>query len=155
VKLGSFVVLGLVLALGLELSAHADPSAGFELHVPERVELRAGESGTLSLSISIDRGRAISKDANLILDLAPDGALSVKRRRLGRGDAVDPDADEPRFAIPLRAGSPGDFAIKLHLRFWLCGGKVCRPIDARRTIVVAVAVAPAPDAAPRQGSADH
>jgi hypothetical protein len=31
----------------------------------------------------------------------------------------------------------GDFTVKLHLRFWLCGTKVCRPIDARRTIAVA------------------
>ncbi len=128
----------LVLALVLALAGGARADAGWELRVPDRVELVAGASGTLPISIAVDRGRAISKDAGLILDLAPEGAVTVKRRRLARTDAVDPDADEPRFAIPLHADGAGDFAVKLHLRFWLCGAKVCRPIDARRTIAVAV-----------------
>jgi hypothetical protein len=121
-------------------TAYAD--AGWELRAPERVELVAGASGTLPISIAVDRGHAISKDAGLILDLAPEGAVTVKRRRLARTDAVDPDADEPRFAIPVHADAAGDFAVKLHLRFWLCGAKVCRPIDARRTIAIAVTAPP-------------
>jgi hypothetical protein len=83
----------------------------------------------------------------VILDLAPEGAVTVKKRRLGRSDAVDPEADALRFAVPLRADAPGDFALKLHLRFWLCGTKVCKPIDARRSVTVAVTT-PAPAAAP-------
>ena len=121
-------------------TAYAD--AGWELRAPERVELVAGASGTLPISIAVDRGHVISKDAGVILDLAPEGAITVKRRRLARTDAVDPDADEPRFAIPVHADAAGDFAVKLHLRFWLCGAKVCRPIDARRTIAIAVTAAP-------------
>ena len=123
-------------------TAYAEP--GWELHVPERVELAAGAAGSLPIAIAVDRGRTISKDAGLILDIAPDG-VTVQKRRLGRGDAVDPDADAPRFAVPVRADAAGDFTIKLHLRFWLCGTKVCRPIDARRTVAVAVtAPTPAP-----------
>ena len=127
----------LAVLLLLVASARADTS-GYELRIPERIELHAGDSGTLSVAIAVDRGRTISKDAGLVLDLAPDGALAVKRRRLGRADAVDPDADEPRFQIAVRADAAGDYAIKLHLRFWLCGAKVCRPVDARRTVAVAV-----------------
>ena len=116
-------------------TAYAEP--GWELRVPERVELASGAAGTLPIAIAVDRGQTISKDGGLILDIAPDG-VTVQKRRLGRGDAVDPDADAPRFAVPLHAEGPGDFTIKLHLRFWLCGNKVCRPIDARRTVAVAV-----------------
>jgi hypothetical protein len=141
------VKLAVAVVVLLAGSAHAEP--GYELHVPDRIELHAGESGTLP--ISIDRGRAISKDAGLLLDLAPEGAVTLKRRRLGRADAVDPDADAPRFAIAVHADTAGDYAIKLHLRFWLCGAKVCRPVDARRTVAVAVAA----DAAPRQSPPDH
>ncbi len=131
------VALVLVLVLVLDpLPARADTS--YELRVPERIALHAGDSGTLAIAIAVDRGRTISKDAGLVLDLAPDGALAVKRRRLGRADAVDPDADEPRFQIAVRGESAGDYAIKVHLRFWLCGAKVCRPVDARRTVAVAV-----------------
>ena len=116
--------------------AAAQRAPGWDLKIPERVELVAGASGTLPITITIDRGLAISKDAGLTLDLAPEGSVTIKRRRLGRADAVDPDADAPRFAVPIHVEAAGDFAIKVHLRFWLCGSKVCRPIDARRTVAI-------------------
>jgi hypothetical protein len=124
--------------------AEAQRESGWELHVPDRIELQPGTSGSLAISLAIDRGLAISKDAALILDVAPEGSVTVKRRRLGRADAVDPDADAPRFQIAVHGESAGDFALKLHLRFWLCGNKVCRPVDARRTVAVSVAQPPAP-----------
>ena len=124
--------------------ARADAqSPGWELRIQERLELVAGTSGTLPITITVDRGRTISKDAGVILDLAPDGSVSVKKRRLGRADAVDPEADAPRFAVPIRADAPGDFAVKVHVQFWLCGTKVCRPIEARRSVTIAV-TSPAP-----------
>ncbi len=132
------IVLVLVLVLVLDPHVARAETSGYELRVPERVELHPGDAGTLAVAISVDRGRTISKDAGLILDLAPEGSVTVKRRRLARTDAVDPDADEPRFAIAVRADAAGDYAIKLHLRFWLCGARVCRPVDARRTVAVAV-----------------
>ena len=141
-------VLGLV---GLGARAEAQHETGWELHVPDHLELPSGTSGTLALSIAIDRGLTISKDGGLILDLAPEGALTVKRRRLGRADAVDPDAEAPRFQIPVHGEGSGDFALKVHVRFWLCGDKVCRPIDARRTIAVTVVPPPSPAAPPDAG----
>jgi len=134
-------------ALAVVLVASPAPamaSPGWELHVPERVEVAAGATGTLPIELAIDRGQSISKDGGLVLDLAPDGGVAVKRRRFGRADAVDPDADAPRFAIALRAEAAGDFTLKVHLRFWLCGTKVCRPIDARRTVTVSVAAPATP-----------
>ena len=130
------------IALAFALRAEAQGSAGWDLRVPERVELAAGATGTLPIAITIDRGQTISKDGGLVLDLAPDPGVAVKRRRLGRADAVDPDDEAPHFAIPLRAEATGDFTVKLHLRLWLCGTKVCRPVDARRTVTVSVAAAP-------------
>jgi hypothetical protein len=120
------------------LTSPAIAGPGWDLHVPERIEVASGNTGTLAIDISLDRGQTISKDAGLVLDLAPDGGVSLKRRRLSRTDAVDPDADAPRFAVPLHAEAAGDFTLKLHVRFWLCGSKVCRPIDARRTVAISV-----------------
>ena len=134
----------LLLAIAFAARAEAQPEPGWELHVPERVELTPGGTGTLSISIAVDRGLTISKDAGLVLDLAPEAGVSVKHRRLGRADAVDPDADAPRFAIPLRAEASGDFAIKLHARFWLCGTKMCHPVDARRSVTVSITPPAAP-----------
>ena len=133
-----------MLVLVLASRAYAEP--GWDLKVPERVELVAGDAGTLPIAISVDRGLAISKDAGLVLDLAPEGAVEVRRKRLGRADAVDPDADSPRFQVALRADAAGDYRVRVHLRFWLCGQKSCRPIDARRTVAVAVTAAAAPPA---------
>jgi hypothetical protein len=128
------------LALAIVLvSAPAHAAPGWDLRIPERVDLVAGASGSLPIAITLDRGLTISKDAALTLDLAPEGALTIKRRRLGRGDAVDPDADAPRFAVPLRADVAGDYTLKIRLRCWVCGTWVCRPVDAKRTVSVAVA----------------
>ncbi len=130
--------------------AGAGPS-GARVEIPERVELVAGGGGTLPISITLDRGLTVSRDADVILDLSPDSAISIKRRRLGRSDAVDPAADAPRFSIALRADTPGDFRMRVHLRFWVCSTKVCKPVDARRNVAIAVA-APPPAAPPPPAS---
>ena len=137
------IALGVAL-LGAVARAETPRDARWELRVPERVELVAGAGGTLPIALALDRGLTISKDAAVILDLAPPAALLVKRRRLGRADAVDPDADALRFAIPMRADVAGDYAVGVRLRFWLCGSKVCRPVEARRNVTVAVSAAPTP-----------
>jgi hypothetical protein len=129
----------LAVAVMFVARANAQP-AGWELKIPERIELTPGTSGTLPITITVDRGRTISKDAGITLDLAPEGSVSVKKRRLARTDAVDPEADAPRFAVPVRAEGAGDFALKVHVRFWLCGSKVCKPIEARRSVTIAVTV---------------
>ncbi len=125
--------------------ASAQRAAGWELRVPERIELVAGQGGALPIEIAVDRGLSVSKDASVIVDIAPDAAIAVKRRRLGRSDAVDPDAAAPRFAVAVRSERTGDFGVRVRLRFWLCGAKVCRPVEARRNVALSVAaVAPAP-----------
>lgn len=132
------VVLALVLAVS---PARAER---WELKIPERLELVAGAGGALPIAVTIDRGLRISKDAAIIVDLAPDAAIGIKRRRLGRADAVDPDADAPRFSVALRADTPGDFAMRVRIRLWLCGSRVCRPVEARRNVAISVTAPPAP-----------
>jgi hypothetical protein len=141
-------VLAVVVAVLPAAHAAAQPAPGWELRVPERVELVAGAGGTLPIELAIDRGRTISKDAALILDLAPEGGVAVKQRRLRRADAIDPDAAAPRFAVALRADAPGDFTLRVRVQFWLCGTKVCRPVEARRGVVIAVRAEPTPAPTP-------
>ncbi|MBL9016636.1 MAG: hypothetical protein JNL83_20785 [Myxococcales bacterium] len=125
--------------------APAPRQPGWEVRVPDKIELATGASGTVAVSIAVDRGLSVSRDADVILDVVPDPGLTVRKKRLGRRDAVDPEADAPRFAIPVRADADGEHTVKLRVRFWVCGGKVCKPIDVRRTATVAVtAPAPAP-----------
>lgn len=136
---GALAVVGAV--------AVADREPGWDLRVTERVEVAAGASAPLTIALAVDRGLAVSKDAAVIIDLAPDAGITVKKQRLGRGDAVDPEADAPRFAVGVRGDTPGDHVVRLHVRFWLCGTRSCWPIDVRRvatvaTVVVAGASAP-------------
>jgi hypothetical protein len=143
--LGRLAPTVLAVALGAPAAAQGDP--GWDVRVPERVDVAIGQAAPLSIAIAVDRGLTVSKDAAVILDLAPDTGAWVKKRRLGRADAMDPDADAPRFVVPVRGDAPGDHAVRLRLRFWLCGARACRPIDVRRTATVAVAAQiPNPDA---------
>lgn len=140
----------LIGVLVLWLAASPASAERWELAIPERLEVAAGAGGALPIALAVDRGLKISKDAAIIVDLAPDSAIAVKRRRLGRTDAVDPDADAPRFSVALRADTPGDFGLRVRLRFWLCGTKSCRPVEARRNVVISVtaaAAAPTPNPA--------
>ena len=140
-----------LVAVALLLAGSPASAERWELTIPERLELAAGAGGALPIAIAVDRGLKISKDAAIIVDLAPDSAITVKRRRLGRTDAVDPDADAPRFSVALRADTPGDFALRVRLRFWLCGSKSCRPVEARRNVAISV-TAPAAAPTPNPGT---
>jgi hypothetical protein len=138
------LLVSAVLLLGARAEAQRPP--GLDVRVPERVDAVAGGNVALPIAIAVDRGLTVSKDAPVIVDLAPDSGVTIKKRRLGRSDAVDPDADAPRFSVAVRADAAGEHAVKIRLRLWLCGGKVCRPLDVRRQTTVAVAAAAAPPA---------
>lgn len=133
-------VLALLIG-GSGVQAQRQP--GWEVRVGDKVVLAPGASGTIPVSIAVDRGLTVSRDAEVILDLAPEPGLTFRKRRLGRADAVDPGADAPRFAVAVRGDAEGEHPVKVRLRFWLCGGTACKPIDVRRTAVVSVA-APSP-----------
>ena len=126
------------LALLLIAGTASAQQPGWEVRVPDKLELVAGQPGSLVLSIAVDRGLTISRDAGLVVDLAPDPGVTIKRRRLARTDAVDPEADAPRFAVPVKADARGELAIKIHARFWVCTPKTCKPVDVRRTVAVVV-----------------
>lgn len=126
----------ILIAIFAEASADATSEPGWDLQVPAHVEVTAGTTGTLPIGIVVGPGKTISRDADITLDVSPEPGIAIKRRRLRRGDSIDPNGESPRFAIPFSAPRPGDYAIKVHMQFWVCGTKICRPIDARRTVVV-------------------
>jgi hypothetical protein len=137
--------------------AEAQRDAGWDVRVAERIEVAPGATAPLAIALAVDRGLTVSRDAAVIIDLAPDPGVGVKKRRLGRGDAVDPGADAPRFAAIVRGEAPGEHAVRLHVRFWLCRTRICRPIDVRRVTTVSVlapgsAPGSAPGAAPSPGA---
>lgn len=125
-------------ALALLLLTSSAYAQGWDVRVPEKLEIMLGESATLPITISVDRGLVVSKDAPVIVDLVPPTGVSTRKPRLGRADAVDPEADAPRFAVPLKTTATGEHTVKIRVRMWLCGGRTCRPLDVRRQATVVV-----------------
>jgi hypothetical protein len=141
-KRAAVVVL---LALVGARPAAADEAA-YELKATD-ASIELGAQAAISLTIVPAAGRTVSHDGPVRVDLAPGDGLGVTRRRYVRRDAADPAADAPRFDLKVKGTAAGDHALEVDVRFWLCGAKVCRPVRAKRTIVVHVA-APAPPPAP-------
>ena len=146
VRVPGAAALAVLLAACATAEAQREP--GWEVRVPDRVDVAAGATAPLAIALAVDRGLAISRDADLIVDLDAEPGVATRKKRLGRRDAVDPEADAPRFAVPVRGDAAGDHAVRLRVRFWVCGARSCRPIDVRRTVTVAVAAAPTVDAGP-------
>ncbi|MEJ7604350.1 MAG: hypothetical protein WKG01_41200, partial [Kofleriaceae bacterium] len=107
-----------MLAFGIQADAQRAPT--WELRIPDRIEVALGATAVLPIAIAVDRGLTVSKDAPVIVALAPPPGVTLKKRRLGRADAVDPEADAPRFAVPIRGDTAGEHVVKVHLKLWLC-----------------------------------
>ena len=136
--------LALAIVASTASVAGAQPrQPGWEVRVADQVAIAPGESGSISIAIAVDRGLTVSKDASVLVDVLPAPGVTIRKRRLVRTDSVDPEADAPRFAVPVKADTTGEHTVKVRVRFWVCGGKVCKPVDVRRQAVVTVA-APAP-----------
>jgi hypothetical protein len=133
-------IAGLVVG-GFAYAQKAAPQ--WDVHVPDKVEIAQGTVGELSIGIAVDRGLVVSKDASVIVDFVAPPGVTIKKKRLQRPDAVDPQADAPRFAASVRADTEGEHAVAVRVRFWVCGGKACRPVDVKRTAKIVVA-SPAP-----------
>lgn len=124
-------------------SAHAQPAQpGWEINVPEKVEVVKGAVANVPITIAVDRGLSVSKSGPVLIDLSPDAGLYIKKRRIGRPDAVDPEADVPRFVVPVRADQAGELVVRLRIRLWLCGAKVCRPLDLKKQTTISVSAPP-------------
>lgn len=129
--------------------AHAQkPAPAWDVRVPEKLEIAQGAVGELSITVAVDRGLVVSKDASVIVDLGAPPGVTIRKQRLQRPDAVDPEADAPRFAANVRADAIGEHDVTVRLRFWVCGGKACRPVDVKRTskVIVAPPASPPTDA---------
>lgn len=135
---GARLVCAACLAFVMHDIAEAQREPGWDVRVAERLEVAVGATAALTVALAVDRGLTISRDADLIIDLDAAPGVAIKKKRLGRRDAVDPEADAPRFTVAAHGDAPGDLPVRLRVRFWLCGTKSCRPIDVRRVVTVMV-----------------
>ena len=65
-------------------------------------------------------------------------ALKLEKADLGRRDAVDPKAEEPRFEAPFVAAAAGAQQAKANVDFFICSDTAC--VKQTRTLAIAVNV---------------
>ena len=111
-----------------------------EIRLAERDEARPGDARALSLTIAPRPGYSISRKGPLIIDVAaePGAGIEVPRQRYLRRHAADAHADAPRFDLRYRAVSAGHHALRVRLRFWVCGDATCWPVRALRMVHIEV-----------------
>jgi len=122
-------------------------SLGYEVALPARIEVAAGERASVSLTVAATDGRTISQEGPLRVTLraVPEGALELPRRRYHRADAADAKAAAPRFDLVLVGARAGTHTLEIELAFWLCHRRTCRPIRVHRTVRVEVRAGPGVD----------
>jgi hypothetical protein len=130
-------ILTLALAATACAAAHAE-DPGYELRVAPDVTIELDTTASFSVAIVPATGRTVSAAGPVRVAVDAPDALAVPRRRYARKDAADPAADAPRFDIRLKARAAGEHTVTLDVRFWLCGKRVCRPVETTRTVRVMV-----------------
>ena len=110
----------------------------WDVTAPATVEVAAGGTGTIDVTITPGAGRTISRDGPVRIDVrVPDG-VTATRRRLSLADAVDPGAAAPAFAIKIGAAKAGSYSVELGVRVWLCLRQTCKPVKTTKTVRVEV-----------------
>ena len=144
------LLLGLAAVLATA-GAASGQSTEYRIELGPVASLEVGQPGSQTLTLTPLRGRRISRDGPLLIDVVVDPAegLKLTRTRLRLRDAVDPEAHAPRFEIPLVGERPGSYQLELDIRFWICARRTCRPVRERRRAPVEVVGPKAPvDAGP-------
>lgn len=132
------------LALSTALAAPAAAQPGFAIVLPAEVSVAEKAETKVSLTITPEPGRTISRKAPLRVRLAadPQDGLELPRRRYRRADAADAQAESPRFDLAVRGRRAGRHKLMVSVRFWLCGRSTCWPVAAEKSVPVEVTASP-------------
>ncbi len=101
-------------------------------------ELRAGGQGRLVLFIEPLAKVHVHPQAPLKIALESTAGLKLAKTSLGHADAVDPQAEAPRFVVPFVAESRGKQEAKARLDFFICSDQWC--VKQVKDVVVPVDV---------------
>lgn len=120
-------------AFALALALVAAPSAAraeddaYELVRGQVPAARAGQQATLSLSILPRAGHRLLKTGPVLVQLTGEN-LRTPVPLLEQKDAVDPQAEAPRWEIPITPSKAGPAALDAKVTFWICRAARCRPV---------------------------
>jgi hypothetical protein len=101
--------------------------------------LKVGETGKVVVAVEpLEKGIHVNREFPLKYKVEPSAGLRVARSELKRGDAVDPDAENPRFEIPVTAGAKGQQQVVVQMRFAICSDAWCVPQSKTVTVPIDV-----------------
>lgn len=116
--------------LAAPLALAADPSAeaarSYRIETAGTTEqVKAGEQGTLVLSIvPVDKVH-VHPQAPLKITLESTPGLKLAKTSLGKADPVDPKADGRRFEVPFVAAAAGKQEARAKVDFFICSDEWC------------------------------
>ncbi len=133
-----------ILALSLALPARATDGANAASTYKVVTDgssraLKVGEQGKVVVAVEpLEKGIHVNREFPLKYKVEPSAGLKVDKLEWKRPDAVDPNADNPRFDIPVTATAKGAQQVAVQMRFAICSDAWCVP--QTRTVTVPVEV---------------
>ena len=127
-------------AVALAGDPSADAARAYALDASaSTASAKVGESGKLVLVVRLKSpGWHVHPQAPLKIRFEVPAGLKVERAELGRRDALDAKAAEPRFETTFVATAAGPQEVKAMLDFFICSDAAC--VKQTRTVAIPVAV---------------
>jgi hypothetical protein len=134
------LALSLLAATALAVDPGAEAAKAYTLDTAGSTSaLKAGEQGKLSVTIKPTApGWHVHPQAPLKIRFEAPPALKLARAELGRKDAADPRAEQPRFETSFLAAAAGAQEAKATVDFFVCSDTAC--VKQVRTVAIPVAV---------------
>lgn len=125
----------------------AKPKPSYRVVFPAAMELQVGSTEVLELAvIPVDGFRVdLHGPVRITFQSGESPHVTIKKPRLSRKDALDPQSEAPRFRVPVRGIGAGQERVSIRYRFWLCRSKICRPVRGKAVLTALVKEAPPPD----------
>jgi hypothetical protein len=136
--------LALAFALAAVPALAADPGAeaakAYALDTTGSTSaVKAGEQGRLAVTIRPTApGWHVHPQAPLKIRFEAPPALKLAKAELGRKDAADPKAEQPRFETTFVAAAAGAHEAKATVDFFVCSDTAC--VKQVRSVAIPVAV---------------
>jgi hypothetical protein len=125
-RLAVLALLTLPAAAALAADPSAEAGRSYQIEFAARpAALKAGEAGTLVLTIATKAGAHVDPRAPLKVTLAATPGLKLSKAQLGRADQADAKAEAPRFEVPFTATGAGAQEASATLDFFVCTDQWC------------------------------